>query len=226
MLIKKLMPGFGQAVYSTVDDLTDLIDNHNSPASKEQERLDELQHPGVFTETDNLMTTLVDALSVTKDLLNAFMEHGYILSQEKPVCVDEGQTDVWVELEGYNQDWSDYCLWVYEDVLYGLDKRSSQDQQSLIILDLVAREQQKFERLTAKFSEEQLENTRHERTRIPETVRVEVWRRDQGRCASCGSREKLEYDHIVPVSRGGSNTARNVELLCEVCNRSKGDRIQ
>lgn len=36
----------------------------------------------------------------------------------------------------------------------------------------------------------------------------------------------LEYDHIVPVSRGGSNTARNVELLCEVCNRSKGDRIQ
>jgi 5-methylcytosine-specific restriction endonuclease McrA len=56
-------------------------------------------------------------------------------------------------------------------------------------------------------------------------VRVEVWRRDGGKCAKCGSREKLEYDHIVPLSKSGSNTARNVELLCEKCNRSKGDNI-
>jgi TPR repeat protein len=61
---------------------------------------------------------------------------------------------------------------------------------------------------------------------IPSAVRREVWRRDQGRCARCGSREKLEYDHIVPVARGGSNTARNIELLCERCNRSKSDSIQ
>jgi 5-methylcytosine-specific restriction endonuclease McrA len=30
----------------------------------------------------------------------------------------------------------------------------------------------------------------------------------------------------IRVSRGGSNTARNVELLCEPCSRAKGDRIQ
>jgi 5-methylcytosine-specific restriction endonuclease McrA len=41
----------------------------------------------------------------------------------------------------------------------------------------------------------------------------------------CGSRERLEYDHIIPVSRGGSNTVRNIELRCERCNRSKGARI-
>jgi hypothetical protein len=63
------------------------------------------------------------------------------------------------------------------------------------------------------------------RERIPERVRHEVWRRDQGRCAVCGSRERLEFDHIVPVSRGGSHTARNLELLCERCNRQKGARI-
>lgn len=56
---------------------------------------------------------------------------------------------------------------------------------------------------------------------IPERVRHEVWRRDQGRCVDCGSRERLEFDHIVPVSRGGSNTARNIELRCELCNRRK-----
>ena len=94
------------------------------------------------------------------------------------------------------------------------------------MLEFIDKEPQNFERLAAKFSAEQSDSIKYERTRIPENVRIEVWRRDQGRCAGCGSRENLEYDHIVPVSRGGSNTARNVELLCEVCNRSKSDRIK
>jgi holliday junction DNA helicase RuvB len=64
------------------------------------------------------------------------------------------------------------------------------------------------------------------RENIPSEVRREVWRRDDGKCVKCGSREYLEYDHIIPVSMGGSNTARNVELLCENCNRSKGAAIE
>jgi len=59
------------------------------------------------------------------------------------------------------------------------------------------------------------------RERISDEVRVAVWRRDEGKCQKCGSREKLEYDHIIPVSKGGSNTERNIQLLCEHCNRSK-----
>ncbi len=60
---------------------------------------------------------------------------------------------------------------------------------------------------------------------IPERVRHEVWRRDGGSCVDCGSRTRLEFDHIVPFSRGGSGTARNLELRCEACNRRKGARI-
>ena len=63
------------------------------------------------------------------------------------------------------------------------------------------------------------------RAPIPAGVRREVWRRDDGRCVDCGSRERLEYDHIIPVSKGGSNTARNIELRCEPCNRKKGAQI-
>lgn len=63
------------------------------------------------------------------------------------------------------------------------------------------------------------------RPRIPEKVRHEVWRRDQGKCVRCFSRERLEFDHIIPISKGGSNTTRNIELLCEKCNRSKGANI-
>ena len=60
---------------------------------------------------------------------------------------------------------------------------------------------------------------------IAERVRHEVWRRDRGTCIDCGSRERLEFDHIIPVSKGGSNTARNIELRCETCNHRKGARI-
>jgi holliday junction DNA helicase RuvB len=65
-----------------------------------------------------------------------------------------------------------------------------------------------------------------DRTSIPSEVRREVWRRDGGKCVKCGSRERLEFDHIIPVAKGGSNTARNIELLCETCNRAKSDLIQ
>jgi HNH endonuclease len=48
-----------------------------------------------------------------------------------------------------------------------------------------------------------------------------VWRRDGGRCRRCGSTEELQFDHIVPRSRGGSGSAANVELLCRRCNLAK-----
>ena len=66
----------------------------------------------------------------------------------------------------------------------------------------------------------------NDRKPIPAEVRREVWRRDGGACVKCGSRVNLEYDHIVPVSKGGSNTARNIELLCQDCNRAKSNLIQ
>ena len=60
---------------------------------------------------------------------------------------------------------------------------------------------------------------------IAESVKHEVWRRDQGKCVICGSQKNLEFDHIIPFSKGGSNTVRNIQLLCESCNRSKSDKI-
>lgn len=60
---------------------------------------------------------------------------------------------------------------------------------------------------------------------IPREVRVLVWRRDQGRCVVCGSTQKLEFDHIIPLAKGGSNTERNIQLLCESCNREKAVAI-
>jgi len=60
---------------------------------------------------------------------------------------------------------------------------------------------------------------------ISKEVKLYVWQRDQGKCCGCGNKEKLEYDHIIPASKGGSNTERNIQLLCEKCNRSKSSKI-
>ena len=63
------------------------------------------------------------------------------------------------------------------------------------------------------------------REAISDNVKIFVWQRDQGKCIKCGCRENLEYDHIIPVVKGGSNTERNIQLLCEKCNRMKSDNI-
>jgi tellurite resistance protein len=64
-------------------------------------------------------------------------------------------------------------------------------------------------------------NTRH----IPRDVRQRVWQRYGGRCSECGATAYLEFDHIIPVARGGSNTDSNVQLLCRMCNLKKSDFI-
>lgn len=63
------------------------------------------------------------------------------------------------------------------------------------------------------------------RVPISDDVKDAVWRRDGGKCIKCGSQERLEFDHVIPVSKGGSNTARNIQILCEKCNREKSDNI-
>jgi hypothetical protein len=117
-------------------------------------------------------------------------------------------------------------FYIYQDVAYQVSGTHSDDECKLLVLEFVDRERRKFEQLKNKFSGTKSEDLKYERFRIPESVRIAVWRRDQGRCARCGSRENLEYDHIVPVSKGGGNTERNIELLCQNCNRSKSNRIE
>lgn len=63
--------------------------------------------------------------------------------------------------------------------------------------------------------------TRH----IPDTVRREVWHRDGGKCVRCDAMDYLEYDHVIPHSKGGANTVSNVQILCRRCNNQKSDRI-
>jgi len=60
---------------------------------------------------------------------------------------------------------------------------------------------------------------------IPKKVKEEVLARDNWQCVMCGKKEDLQFDHIIPYSKGGSNTAENLQILCASCNRKKYTNI-
>jgi hypothetical protein len=62
--------------------------------------------------------------------------------------------------------------------------------------------------------------------RVSAAARREVWRRDGGACqwlldsgGVCGSRLRVELDHIIPVALGGRSVIGNLRLLCDCHNR-------
>jgi hypothetical protein len=62
---------------------------------------------------------------------------------------------------------------------------------------------------------------------IPTPVKLEVWKRDGGKCVICGSTDELHFDHIIPFSKGGTSLkADNVQLLCARHNLEKRDKIE
>lgn len=63
------------------------------------------------------------------------------------------------------------------------------------------------------------------RESIPQDLQDRVWNRDKGQCVKCGSNENLEFDHVIPFSKGGATSYRNLQLLCQKCNREKSNSI-
>ena len=51
-----------------------------------------------------------------------------------------------------------------------------------------------------------------------------MFHRDDYACVDCGSRSRIECDHIVPVERGGRTVFDNLQTLCRACHISKTRR--
>jgi 5-methylcytosine-specific restriction endonuclease McrA len=62
------------------------------------------------------------------------------------------------------------------------------------------------------------------RSRSGRISRRAVFARDRHRCQYCGSERHLTVDHVVPRSKGGTDTWDNLVTSCALCNRRKGDR--
>lgn len=63
-------------------------------------------------------------------------------------------------------------------------------------------------------------------THVWRVIRDRIFRRDDFTCTYCRQRGgKLECDHIIPVSKGGSHEDDNLTTSCFTCNRDKSDKF-
>lgn len=106
--------------------------------------------------------------------------------------------------------------WLYNEKVYWENDNLDAESIKALINARESKKQRKVEFLKGP------EKKHKSRRYIEDDVKVAVWRRDNARCVKCGSNKDLEFDHIIPVSMGGSSTERNLQLLCERCNREKG----
>lgn len=52
-------------------------------------------------------------------------------------------------------------------------------------------------------------------------IRASIFSRDGHKCTYCGSADRLECDHVMPLSLGGTNAEANLVTSCQACNRRK-----
>ena len=79
-------------------------------------------------------------------------------------------------------------------------------------------------------------NSYRRKTNIPKGLRKEVFKRDKYTCKECGAKKGdikadgtkvvLHVDHVIPVSKGGSDMLDNLQTLCADCNLNKSNLLQ
>jgi 5-methylcytosine-specific restriction endonuclease McrA len=118
-------------------------------------------------------------------------------------------------------DTPDRSLWQFQGRFYWDTDKLDDSQVHALLVTRSMREQQRIERAQAVVALGSLPRTRA-RSGIPDDLKQLVWIRDGGCCRNCGSKSELQYDHVIPLSMGGSTTAENLQILCGPCNRRKG----
>jgi 5-methylcytosine-specific restriction endonuclease McrA len=119
-------------------------------------------------------------------------------------------------------------IWVYKAEVYSTTENLDPDAVEALILEAENKVKVRVARAKALMVQARALDeaaAQGQRSPIPDDVKMYVWQRDGGKCIKCGSTRNLEYDHDIAFSLGGSNTARNIRLLCETCNRSKGGSL-
>ncbi|HJM74541.1 MAG TPA: HNH endonuclease signature motif containing protein [Dehalococcoidia bacterium] len=118
----------------------------------------------------------------------------------------------------------DRTLWWSDAGTFWADTDLESDDVDLLIWDRARRQDARLDRLrTIRARDADVETAK--RQRIPEEVRAFAWQRDGGQCTGCGAEDDLQFDHVIPVAKGGGNAPDNVQVLCGDCNRAKSDSI-
>jgi hypothetical protein len=115
--------------------------------------------------------------------------------------------------------------WWFNDRFYTESEGLLPVEVKALILEKQRKKEARVRRAIAWMEHEPTIGEATRRTSISDKIKIFVWQRDNGKCVKCGSQHNLEFDHDIPISMGGSNSARNLQLLCESCNRAKGGSL-
>lgn len=142
---------------------------------------------------------------------------------------DNQQLHTPVQADTEGNDGSRFLVWAYRNRFVTVHHwiGATRDEVAVAVAHAVLSHERQISEMEAEINRFLLspQDAATPREPIPETVRLFVWQRDGGCCVKCGSQERLEYDHLIALANGGSNTERNIQLLCESCNRKKGTNV-
>ena len=83
--------------------------------------------------------------------------------------------------------------------------------------------------ITNKRQKNSTTNIKKSTRAISDKLRYQVLKRDNFKCCACGASPakdpsvELHIDHIIPWSKGGESTLKNLQTLCSKCNIGKSD---
>lgn len=139
--------------------------------------------------------------------LYLWLEHGidsWNRQKSEPVYISQE-----FERGGYNSQ----RVWAFKGhaiQIEDIEPSMTDDEIKIHIKHFIFKRENKFSRIkkeVERFERFEKLNPIY-REQIPEEVRMYVWRRDNGRCVLCNINKDLEFDHIIPVSEGGSSIKR------------------
>jgi hypothetical protein len=216
----------------------------NKPFARSPDRIDGVQKVAGEEEGENQISSLGNRMAMLREVLSwgwreSFREeyqglfkpskkiffHYLLISHERVSSFTEAQRRELITNSknipiyvGDDSKVNNKKYWMYKDKLFWEnDNLEAESIKALIdVKEGKARRKIEFAKGQSKT------NDKPSARFIPDDIKVAVWQRDRGRCVKCGSNQNLEFDHIIPVALGGSSTERNVQLLCERCNREKG----
>lgn len=121
-------------------------------------------------------------------------------------------------------------LWFFSNFLLYVNRqcRSEKDYEhiKLKVEEHVLERGDEYQKLVNKIDRlRQISSNRLQinRKQVSDHVLAFVLQRDLNKCVLCGDDSNLQFDHILPVSKGGNNEPENLRILCQRCNQSRGN---
>lgn len=115
--------------------------------------------------------------------------------------------------------------WWFNDRFYWEDDGLTHSDVMALALQQDEVRQRRLQNARSRMAQGVESDNSTRRQQLSREAKLRIWEKDGGRCRNCGSDRLLQFDHVIPLAMGGSNSEQNFQLLCDVCNQRKGSGL-